>query len=119
MADFFTNRLQLIPSPALLKAMLINGARRTSTSYDYNKQTPMNLEGWGLINIRNSLPGDLTNNATAPTNTLFFLDQSTTNALATGDSETFGVSVSTNATGDSLVQWRKGRLPAYATTAAE
>jgi len=24
-----------------------------------------------------------------------------------------------NATGDSLVQWRKGRLPAYATTAAE
>ncbi len=27
MQDYFTNTLQLTPSPALLKAMLINGAR--------------------------------------------------------------------------------------------
>ena len=29
MQDYFTNTLQTVPSPALLKALLINGARPT------------------------------------------------------------------------------------------
>jgi subtilisin-like proprotein convertase family protein len=95
MEDFFTNQLQLTPSPALLKAMLINGARPTST-YNFQVDNAINYEGWGLINLPDSLPPGITNAPGTPCDN-FFIDQNPTNALATGDSHTFLVTVSTNA----------------------
>ena len=90
MQDFFTNTLHLTPSPALLKAMLINGARVTDNSYNYAVNQDINYQGWGLPQLPNSIPQNLTN-ANSP---LYFLDQSPTNVLATGDCQTFIVSPS-------------------------
>jgi subtilisin-like proprotein convertase family protein len=102
--DYFTNTLGTVgtplPSPALLKAMLINGSR-TVGNYTYALTNGNNFQGWGLASIANSLP--LTNNIPIPAgpNTtfnspLFFVDQNPTNALATGDSHTYLLTISTN-----------------------
>ncbi len=99
--DYFTNTLQLTPSPALLKAMLINGSRSVG-GYSYAITNGNNFEGWGLPSIINSLP--LTSGAqpftpsklTGATSPLFFVDQSPTNALATGASHTYIIHVDTN-----------------------
>ena len=92
--DYFTNTLQRTPSPALLKAMLINGARAVG-SYTFTVTNNINYQGWGLANVPNSVPPGLTNQLNAACSTLF-LDQSPTNALATGDQQSFLVSVPTN-----------------------
>ena len=71
MQDYFTNTLQTTPSPALLKAMLINGARPTG---DYNLQVnnAINYEGWGLVNLPNSLPPGITPTASyRPADSIF------------------------------------------------
>jgi subtilisin-like proprotein convertase family protein len=91
MQDFFTNTLHTTPSPVLLKALLINGARPVG-NYNFNEGDSRNYQGWGLINLPNSVP----TNSTPGTNSVFYLDQSPTNALATGDSHTFLISVPTN-----------------------
>ena len=95
MQDYFTNTLDLTPSPALLKAMLINGAR-ASGNYSFTVTNSENFQGWGLANLPNSLPLGVANQFNAGASS-FFLDQSPTNALATGDSQTFNVTVTTNA----------------------
>jgi uncharacterized repeat protein (TIGR03803 family) len=99
MQDFFTNRLQMTPSPALLKAMLINGARPSLPYYNMRVSNPINNEGWGLINLTNSLPAAIQTNFSggAVPSTMFIQDQSPTNALATGDSHSFTVTISSNA----------------------
>jgi subtilisin-like proprotein convertase family protein len=98
--DYFTNTLHQLPSPALLKAMLLNGARSVG-NYGIALTNGVNFQGWGLPNIANSLP--LTNNTPiivganpALNQSLFFEDQSTNNALATGDSHTYLVNLNTN-----------------------
>ena len=53
--DYFTNTLHATPSPALLKAMLINGARPMG-NYTYAVTNAINYQGWGLPNLPNSLP---------------------------------------------------------------
>jgi subtilisin-like proprotein convertase family protein len=100
MQDYFTNTLKLTPSPALLKAMLINGAR-TVGSYSLAVTNGVNFQGWGLPNLANSLP--LATNAVIPigpnptlNSPLFFVDQSPTNALATGDRHTYTLTIDTN-----------------------
>jgi alpha-tubulin suppressor-like RCC1 family protein/subtilisin-like proprotein convertase family protein len=92
MQDFFTNTLSYTPSPALMKAMVINGARVTG-NYTYAVANTINYEGWGLVNLPNSIPAVLTNTTASTTNgtPLFFVDQSPTNVLATGDSQTYQV----------------------------
>ena len=104
--DYFTNQFQIAPSPALMKAMLINGTRLTG-SYSYGLTNTPNIEGWGQINITNSVPLTSTNLMTPPNGTqpmpLFFADQNVTNALATGDSHTFILNINTNA--DSIAQF--------------
>ena len=50
MEDFFTNTLQTTPSPALLKAMLINGARRDGQQHICRHQCGQ-FQGWGLIDL--------------------------------------------------------------------
>ena len=89
MQEFFTTKLQRTPSPALLKAMLINGARSVGgVNYDFQVQNVRNYQGWGLIRVRNSIPGGLTNFAAGQPSSMWFADQSPTNALATGASRT-------------------------------
>jgi subtilisin-like proprotein convertase family protein len=95
MEDYFTNTLQTTPSPALLKAMLINGSRPTG-SYNFQVDNPINYEGWGLIGLPNSLPAGITNQAGVACDN-FYADQSPTNTLATGDSHTYLVTLDTNA----------------------
>ncbi len=97
MQDYFTNTVHATPSPALLKAMLINGARVTTDTYNLQVQNSINYEGWGLVNLPNSLPPGITNQMSS-TCSSFFVDQSPTNALATGDSHTYLVKIAdTNA----------------------
>ena len=58
MQDFFTNQWNTLPSPALLKAMLINGSRRLggdSGSYDFQVNNSENFQGWGLISLTERL----------------------------------------------------------------
>jgi subtilisin-like proprotein convertase family protein len=100
--DYFTNQLGLTPSPALLKAMTINGSRAPGT-YNFQVQNTVNYAGWGLPDLSNSVPVALTNipvigqtGVTGPACSTFFRDQNVTNALATGDSETFIVNINTN-----------------------
>lgn len=90
--DYFTNSLSLTPSPALMKALLINGSRPTG-DYTISVTNTINYEGWGLDDIQNCIPmGGLTPLANTATSD-FFVDQNPTNALATGDSHTFIVTI--------------------------
>ena len=90
MQDYFTNTLHTVPSPALLKAMLINGARPTGY-YNLQVNNTINYEGWGLVNLPNSIPATLTNVITTANNSVFFVDQNPTNTLATGDTRTYTI----------------------------
>jgi len=91
MQDYFTNVLGTVPSPALLKALLINGARNIG-HYKFGPQPNGNHAGWGLPSLPNSLPPLQTTNMSAPCDN-FYVDQTPTNGLATGDSRTYLVSL--------------------------
>jgi subtilisin-like proprotein convertase family protein len=94
MQEFFKKN-GLSYSPALFKAMLINGARSVGNAYDFQVETGLNLQGWGEIHLTNSLPGTLSTNASpAP---MFIFDQSPAESLATGQSRTRFVSLSLGA----------------------
>lgn len=90
MQEYFEQRLFMTNSPALMKALLINGARPVADRYDLQVQNSVNFEGWGLANLPNSIPTNL--NVTAGTSMLFF-DQSPTNALATNQKRTYTIEV--------------------------
>ena len=99
MQEFFQSK-QITNSPALMKALIINGARAVSGVYDFQVQNSINYQGWGLINLTNSIPGALSSSPSAivspPVNTslpMLMFDQNPTNALATGDSRTFKIKV--------------------------
>ncbi len=100
MQEFFEQRLDAprrrTNSPALMKALLINGARSASPNYDFQVQNTINLQGWGLVNLSNSIPQQLLNpdEATWP---IRFFDQNPTNALSTGQSRSWNVSLSDEA----------------------
>ncbi len=93
MEDFFTNRWQTLPSPALMKAMLINGARPVNNLYNFHVQSTINYEGWGLPNLTNSLPAQITNGLLNVPAAMLVFDQDPTNALATGQSWTRKITV--------------------------
>ena len=96
----FYNQLGINPSPALMKALLINGARQNSGLYDFGLTEPITYAGWGLPVLQNSAPGVLTNKtAGAP---LQWVDQSPTNALATGQSTTWTINLTGGATNQPL-----------------
>lgn len=90
MQEFFAVRLGVTNSPALMKAMLINGARSVSSSYDFQVQNAINYQGWGQVFLPTTLPGGLSNLVATPSasSSMFVFDQSPTNALATGQSHT-------------------------------
>ena len=93
MEGYFTNTLHTIPSPALLKAMMINGARIAAPGvYGYAFGGDVNSEGWGGINLSNSIPGNIQppGSGYVP---LCYVDQSPWNLLTTGDAQTYLVDV--------------------------
>jgi autotransporter-associated beta strand protein len=89
MQEFLQSRMNITnPSPALLKAMLINGARSLNPLYDFHVNTiSQNEQGWGLPNLPNSVPASLTN----ANPSMVLLDQSSNNALATGQYQTYTI----------------------------
>lgn len=83
-------------SPALMKALLINGARSVGSLYDFQVQSSINYQGWGLVKLNNSLQPGITNafDRSTPTS-LQVYEQSSTNALATGQSQTYEIRMET------------------------
>jgi hypothetical protein len=81
-----------------MKALLINGARSLAGGYDFQSASPTNSQGWGLINLPNSLPASLTNTA-ATNRAVWFFDQSPSESLSTGQQRTRTFSVSQAARG--------------------
>ena len=78
MQEFF-QRLNLTNSPALMKALLINGARSAGPLYDLDPTGAINYQGWGLPSLPNSIPGvPLTNLAAqgVTASPVLFFDQS-------------------------------------------
>jgi subtilisin-like proprotein convertase family protein len=91
MQQYYEQTLHLTNSPALMKALVINGARSVNGIYDLGVGSSVNHQGWGLANLPTSLLA--TNpNPTAPA-PAFFVEQSLTNALATGDQRTYNLFV--------------------------
>ena len=88
----------LNPSPALLKALLINGSRTASELYDFQIDPVINFQGWGTVNLANSLPNSMFQSSPeAETQaSLEFVDQSPENALATGDHRSWNLTLNTN-----------------------
>jgi subtilisin-like proprotein convertase family protein len=85
-------------SPALMKALVINGARSANSIYDVSPRTLLNAQGWGLVNIQRSLP-ELLQQTNALNGPIQLIDQSPTNALSTGKARTWAVSLNTNGIG--------------------
>lgn len=94
--EMFTKKLNLpTPSPALFKAMLINGTRRLSPEYDRANGRTLNLHGWGRPLIEDMIPQVVNFFPTDPDKwPIVYIDQGTTNApsatnapnaLATGE----------------------------------
>ncbi|MDB6067815.1 MAG: Peptidase and in kexin sedolisin [Pedosphaera sp.] len=104
MQEFYQQRLHVTNSPALMKALLINGARSLGAPYDFQVASTANAQGWGLPSLPNSTPGILTNSAGAggASLPLQFFDQSLTNALATGQSKTRKLTLNPGATAQAL-----------------
>jgi len=96
MQEFFQQRLGRTNSPALMKALLINGARSLGVPYDFGTTNDPNFQGWGLVNLPTTIQGALTNPG-APATSMLVFDQSPATALATGQSLTRSFTVSTNA----------------------
>ena len=88
-------------SPALMKALLINGARSVNTVYDMQVENSINYQGWGLANLPNSLPptnlfiNEGVNEGQLPRTAvpMILVDQNPAGALATGQSWTRTVHV--------------------------
>ena len=102
MEQFFSQTLNITnASPALMKALLINGARSLSSPgqpYDFQVSDPLNFQGWGLPNLPNSIPPAMVNYA-GGSNTMpvLFFDQDPANALATGQSKVRSLTLSSDA----------------------
>jgi subtilisin-like proprotein convertase family protein len=102
MEEFMENQMQPMfgptnkPSPALMKAMLINGSVPVGGQTIWVDPS-VNQQGWGLVNLPNSLPWALTNFAASNSSSMMVFDQSPSNALATGQSQTRLVATVANA----------------------
>lgn len=113
--EFFSHKLQPPKqrnlSPALMKAMLLNAARSVG-AYDWDPAPLVNHEGWGLVDLRNLLTTTLEDTNQPAQSTLeamdeskwplILIDQSPTNAVATGEERVWNITVDTNAMGAPL-----------------
>ena len=89
MQEFLVEK-EINPSPALLKALLINGARSSGTLYDFQIDPLINFQGWGVPNLNHSLPTNLLQTADNRSSSLQFFDQDPDRALATGGVHVLG-----------------------------
>ena len=94
MQEFLTAR-GILSSPALLKALLINGARTVDVLYNISPTNQLNYQGWGFANVTNSI-GSFMNAANA--GPIKVIPQSPTNVLATGQAHNWTVTVAASAT---------------------
>jgi len=98
MQEFYFSRLKRTNSPALMKALLINSAQSVDARYNHNVRGTINHQGWGLPNLQRAVPAladvNKTDEAAWPTR---FIDQSLTNALATGESRSWEITLRSNA----------------------
>ncbi|MGC8887179.1 MAG: S8 family serine peptidase [Verrucomicrobiia bacterium] len=84
--EFYTQRGHT-NSPAMMKALLINSARRLGPNYDYAVKNYVNHQGWGLINLTNAARASMGAGGEASW-TIQLFDQDPTNALVTGQTHT-------------------------------
>ena len=101
MQEFFQSQGRTY-SPALMKALLINGARPLTTPGAFQVHSTTNTQGWGLINLTNSLPIGLSNSFLQAAAPMQVFDQTPADALATGQSHTRLVCLSPEAIGQPL-----------------
>jgi subtilisin-like proprotein convertase family protein len=87
MQECFESRLGYRPSPALLKAFLINGARSLHANYNFYSRAQTNHQGWGEVDLANSIRRDLTNK-TAVAKSVVWSEQRPELSLATGEQHT-------------------------------
>ena len=102
MQEYFERVLSEPFSPALMKALLINGARTVNSIYDVQVRKILNLQGWGIATLTNSLPAGLTNTTDRSGWPLRFFDMGTNNSLATGQAHTWDLQLSTNGINEPL-----------------
>lgn len=103
MQEFFEQQLKQSYSPALMKALLINGARSLGPQYNLQVRTLLNYQGWGLPALTNIFPASLTNHLDQPDLwPVHWVDQNPTNAVATGETRAYDIEVPTNALNSDL-----------------
>lgn len=93
---FGSQSLRRTNSPALMKALLIHGARSAGPLYDSYPKSSINYQGWGLVNISNTLPALMLSQPEASWPIRFF-DQHPTNAVATGQTKSWNVNLTESA----------------------
>lgn len=90
----YLERNDYTQSPALLKALLINGSRTVNNIYSFYTRDLINYQGWGLVNLTNALPATPFQEEASPVQ---FVDQSVENALSTGEERTWELTLSEEA----------------------
>ncbi|MEI2727024.1 MAG: proprotein convertase P-domain-containing protein [Verrucomicrobiota bacterium] len=94
MQQFFEQGLAVTNSPAMMKALLINGARSAGGLYSFQVQNSINYQGWGLPKLNNTLPPGITNAIShSGEASMQLFDQSPSRALATGQSQTRSLAI--------------------------
>ncbi len=83
-------------TPAMMKAILINGTHSVNQIYDLQVQNTINIQGWGLPNIQQIIPSMMASAAETAW-PVRLIDQSPTNAVATGQARSWNVKLSSNA----------------------
>ncbi len=94
--DYFQRQEKPV-SPALLKALLINGARSLGSHYNFSLRDTLNLQGWGGANLTNALPAGEIGSPTGAVHAVQYVEVSGTNSISTGEERTWRVTVSPDA----------------------
>jgi subtilisin family serine protease/subtilisin-like proprotein convertase family protein len=102
--EFFSEKLPVESrrnlSPALMKALLINRSHSVHTRYDYAIRSPINYQGWGLPTLPSLLATNLMNTngvfLTEENWPIILIDQTPTNAVATGEERVWKLQLPTN-----------------------
>jgi len=101
MQEFYTKRLKRTNSPAMMKALLINSAQSVDRRYNHDVNSTVNHQGWGLPDLQRAAPALADANRTLENIwPLRMIDQSLTNALATGQSRSWEITL-----GDDAMQY--------------
>lgn len=78
-------------TPALMKALLINGAQSVNSIYDFAADKRLNPQGWGMPHLSKVLPERLQAAGDEVESPMQYVDQTVENALATGESKSWNL----------------------------